>query len=573
MTTPAPNQLTGAGVMARVMQRFGVRSVFSLAGASQTHLLDECDKAGLRIVPGRHETATVGAADGYSRVTNKVGIACINVDQGMPNAITGLHTAFEACSPVVVLIGREEDSWTEPELGHDHDILSMVRPVTKWARTVHSPARLGEYLEAACRRALQGRPGPVALAFAKDYLPTRIDAAVDLDAIYAGIPRPAPAPADVARAVDLIGNAKRPLILAGSGAFRSGAGPALRELANRWGMPVLGHNLARGLVPEDHATGFGWPVAQPAAAEADLVIWAGNRMAKKFGHGLAPRFPAAQRHIQIDIEATEIGRNRTVDVGLAVDCRLALEAIIAGLTATKVKPFTAWIGAALSAHLNAIDQTGRNDTAKIHPYRLAREINARLPDDAIFVQDGAMILTRAWVVMRFKAEGGYMDTMPLGSMGMGTPLALGAVAGAKDVARESGVPERRVFLLTGDGSFGFYPGEIGSSVQAGLPFATVVANNGGWGNELATQERMVGRLVNAGFGDVRYDKIAEGFGAAGFRVETLAELGPALDRAYATKDRSSVVDVLVDDRVPFDRSQMTIVYHDIEQTRVRHFAG
>ncbi|MBM3515262.1 MAG: thiamine pyrophosphate-binding protein, partial [Alphaproteobacteria bacterium] len=329
---------------------------------------------------------------------------------------------------------------------------------------------------------------------------------------------------------------------------------------------------ARGLVPEDHVTGFGWSLAQPVAPDADLVIWAGCRMAKKFGHGLSPRFPAGQKHIQIDIEATEIGRNRMVEAGIAADCRLALEAITAALTAAKVKPFTGWIGDALAAHLKAIDNTGRDETPKIHPYRLAREINARLPDDAIFVQDGAMILTRAWAVMPIKAEGGYMDTMPLGSMGMGTPLALGAVAGAKDVAADTGAPERRVIMLTGDGSFGFYPGEIGSAVQSGLNFATVIANNGGWGNELATQRHMVGRLVNATFGAVRYDQVAEGFGAAGFRVEQLSELGPTLDRAYAIKDRPAVVDVVVDDTAPFDRSQMTIVYHDIAQTRGKHFS-
>ena len=569
------NQLTGAGVMARVLQRFGVTSVFSLAGASQTHLLDACDKARMRIVPGRHETATVGAADGYSRVTGKVGIACINVDQGMPNAITGLHTAFEACSPVVVLIGREEDSWTEPELGHDHDVLAMVRPVTKWARTVHSPARLGEYLEAACRRALQGRPGPVALAFAKDYLPKPVDAAVDLDSAYPGVPRPAPAADDIARAVDLMGASTRPMVIAGSGAFRSGAGAALQALASRYGIPVLTHNLARGLVPEDHVTGFGWPVAQPAAPEADLVIWAGGRMAKKFGHGLAPRFPAGQKTIQIDIEAEEIGRNRMVDVGIAADCRLTLDALTAAMGAAKIAPFPSWIAGALAAHLSAIDAAGRGHGAgpggTIHPYRLARDINARLPKDAIFVQDGAMILTRAWAVMRFNAPGGYMDTMPLGSMGMGTPLALGAVAGAKDLAAATGSPERRVVLLTGDGSFGFYPSEIGSAAQADLPFVTVIANNGGWGNEIHTQRRMVGRLINANFGDVRYDKIAEGYGAAGFRVESLDELGPTLDRALAVTGRPAVVDVRVDDTEPFDRAQSTIVYHDIEGTRTKHF--
>ena len=173
--TSDPNRLTGAKVMAGVLERYGVRTVFALAGASQTVLLDELDKNSVSVMPSRHESATVGAADGYSRVTGRVGIAMINVDQGMPNAITGISSAFEACSPVVVLVGRELDSWTEPEHQIDHDELALVRSITKWARTVHTPERLGEYLDAACRRALAGRPGPVVLAFPKDFLTAAVE--------------------------------------------------------------------------------------------------------------------------------------------------------------------------------------------------------------------------------------------------------------------------------------------------------------------------------------------------------------------------------------------------------------
>ncbi|MCB2107924.1 MAG: thiamine pyrophosphate-binding protein, partial [Rhodobacteraceae bacterium] len=453
----AGNELIGAEVMARVLRRFGVKSVFALAGASQTHLLDRCDKLGMNIVPGRHESATVGAADGYSRVTGKVGIAMVNVDQGMPNAITGLQQAYEACSPVVVLIGREEDSWTEPELGHDHDVLGLVQHCTKWARTVHSPSRLGEYLEAACRRALQGHPGPVALAFAKNYLPAKVLPGVDLDSLYAGVPSPAPSADDISRAVDLISAAKRPMVIAGSGAFKSGAGAALNALAHQFGIPVLTNNLARGMVPEDWRVGFGWPLAQTAAKDADLVIWAGGRMMKKFGYGLAPRFPASTKTIQIDISGNEIGRSRPVDVGMAVDCKLALDAIVARLTEDEVKPFDpSWIGQSMKPRLDAIAAAG-HETEGIHPYRLAREVEKRLPKDAIFVQDGASILVRCWASMKINAPGGYIDTMPLGSMGMGMGLALGAVRGAQDLAAQHGGTPRRVVMITGDGAFGFYP--------------------------------------------------------------------------------------------------------------------
>ncbi|MDE0801535.1 MAG: thiamine pyrophosphate-binding protein [Rhodospirillaceae bacterium] len=566
------NRQTAAAIMRCVLERFGVKTVFALAGASQTLLLDECEKNGFRIVPGRHESATVGAADGYSRVTGKVGIAMVNVDQGMPNAITGLQQAYEACSPIVVLVGREPDTWTQPELDFDHGILGLVQPVTKWARTVQSSARLGEYLEAACRRALAGRPGPVVLAFPKDFLNQLIEPGVDIDTPITANPRPAPTSDDVSRAVDLIKSAKRPLIIAGSGSFRSGAGGILRELATNFGIPVATNNLARGLVPEDDNTGWGWPLAQFAAHEADLVIWAGARMAKKFGYGLSPRFPATTKMIKIDLEAEEIGRGRAPDLGLVADSRTALTGILSELKARPVAPFDpSWVKQTLQERLDVIDQAGR-EVSHIEPLRLAREVNQRLPTDAIFIQDGASILVQSWSATRYSTEGGYMDTMPLGSMGMGTPLALGAVAGAKEVASETGQPERKVVLVTGDGAFGFYSAELDSATQAGLPFLCVISNNGGWGNEIHSQPHQVGRTINAHFGEVRYDVVAKGFGALGFRAETVSQLGEILNKSFKINDQTIVIDVIVKESSGLDPRTSTILYHDVEQTRATHFS-
>jgi len=567
------NQLTGAAVVRRVLDRFGVKTVFALAGASQTHLLDECETAGYRIVPGRHESATVGAADGYARVTGKVGIAMVNVDQGMPNAITGLQTALEACSPVVVLIGREPDTWTQPELDFDHDILGLVQPVTKWARTVHSAARLGEYLEAACRRALAGRPGPVVLAFPKDFLAQTIDPGVDIATPVAPPPRPAPSQGEVTQAADLVAAAKRPLIIAGTGSFRSGAGEILRRFADDLGICVAGNNLGRGLVPEDDITGWGWPVAQFAAHEADVVIWAGARMAKKFGYGLSPRFPPTTKIIKIDLQEEELGRNRMPDVWIVADSRTALDAIYSELASRKTSKFDpSWMAATLKDRLDIIADSGTAADV-IHPMRLAREVNARLPENAIFIQDGASILVMSWAVTRYHCAGGYMDTMPLGSMGMGTPLALGAVAGAKEIAAETGAPERPVVMVTGDGAFGFYPAEIDSAVLAGLPFVCVISNNGGWGNEIHSQPRQVGRTINAHFGDVHYDVVARGFGAEGIRVESPNELSAALDKAFKIKGKPVVIDVVVNDLGGLDPRTSTLMYHDVEVTRAKHFGS
>ena len=569
------NRLTGAQVMARVLDRYGVRTVFALAGASQAVLLDELDKNQVSVVPSRHESATVGAADGYSRITGKVGVAMINVDQGMPNAITGISSAYEACSPVVILVGRELDTWTEPEHQVDHDELALVRSITKWARTVHGPERLGEYLDAACRRALSGRPGPVVLAFPKDFLTATVEPGTDLDTPVVPPSKPAPAAADLARSLDLIAAAKRPLIIAGTGAAHAGAGPALRRLT-AFGLPVLTNAMARGLVPEDDALGWSWPLAQTAAKHADLVVWLGARMGKRFGYGLAPRFDPAAAMIQVDVHADEIGRNRPVDLGMVAGAALVGDALADALEAQAYRRDPAWLKDALAERCAAIDALGRETTGPIHPYQIGRGIMAHMPPETIFVNDGASILTWMFGVMRIQREGGYADHFPLGSMGMGAPLALGLAAGAREIAAETGTAPRPVVLVTGDGSFGFYPSEYNGAVLAGLnKFVTVIANNGVWGNEHHAQPRQIGRTINASFGEVRYDKIAEGFGCHGARVTAPGDLGPALKDAFARTDKPTVLDVIC----PEPESAMgnpklaTIIYSDVEETRKAHWAG
>ncbi len=574
--SPESNSLTGAQVVARVLGRYGVRTVFALAGASQTVLLDELDRGGVKIVPSRHETATVGAADGYSRITGKVGVAMINVDQGMPNAITGISSAFEACSPVLVLVGREPDTWTEPEHQVDHDELALVRSIVKWARTVHAPERLGEYVDAACRRALAGRPGPVVLAFPKDFLTVTVVPGTDLDTPVSASPKPGPQPDDIARAADLIAAAKRPLILAGSGAARAGAGPALRRLAGDLHIPVMTNAMARGLVPEDEALGWSWPLAQTAAKHADVVVWLGIRMGKRFGYGLAPRFDAGAAMIQVDVHADEIARNRPVEVGMVADAALTGTALADALTARSYVGRPDWLKEAMAERLAAIDALGRADDGPIHPYRIGREIMAQMPANAIFVNDGASILSWMFAAMRIQRAGGYADHFPLGSMGMGAPLALGIAAGAREIAEETGEEPRPVVLVTGDGSFGFYPSEYNGAVLAGLnTFVTVIANNGVWGNEHHAQPRQIGRTINAGFGDVRYDVIARGYGCHGERIEQATDLGPALQRAFARRDKPTVLDVVCPEpESPMaNRNLATIVYADVEDTRKAHWAG
>jgi acetolactate synthase I/II/III large subunit len=541
------NEITGGMVISRTLKGMGINSVFSLAGASHTYLLDALDRDDFAIVSNRHETATVAAADGYARVTGKPGVALIISDQGVPNAVSGILTAHEACSPVIVIVARLPTNWIQPQSEVDHDALALVRPITKWARTVHSAERLREYVETAYRQATTGRPGPVVLQVPQEFLAQTVENVEDLDAPVTLAIRPGPAADAVAAAADLIAKAKRPMVVAGSGAMWAGAGPALRALSSSWNIPVLGNAGGRGLVPEDDKLGWSWPLAQVAAKEADVVVWVGARMTQRMGYGMAPRFSSSAKFIQIDITGEEIGRNRAVEVPIVADAAQTVAAIVAELTARKTKPKAApkWLNDALHDRLTFMATVGLGDTGAIHPYRLARELMARMPANAIYVGDGADVQNWMHAILRIKSDRGFIDHYPLGSMGIGTPLALGAAAGAREMAKETGEAPRPVFHVTGDGAFGFYPSEYNGAILGGLKITTFISNDGAWGTEKHGQLQVMERQVNTLFGEVHYDLIGKAFGCHAERVTDPKERGGAVDRALAA-DRAAVVDVVTD---------------------------
>lgn len=564
--------ITSANAVRCVLQQYGVRSVFALAGASQSVLLDELDRHGVRIIQSRHETGTVGAADGYARTRRGVGIAIINADQGMTNAVTGVQSAFEACSPVVILVGREPDTWLEPELPIDHDELAVLRHVTKWARTCHSAPRLAEYVEIACRKALAGRPGPCVVAYPKDLLTQEVSAGVALAAASSLTARSAPDPSAVAQAVSLFQQAKRPVIIAGSGAYWSGASHALRDCSQRFGVPVLMNAMGRGVVPEDLDLGWPWPVAQTAADQADFVIWAGARPGRRFGYGLSPRFSQHARMIQIDVHAEELSRNRPMDVPMLADVKLAIEQLHCALDAANApRSDPKWLRDALVDRLRVFEEKSTHQTPQVNPYQIGTELLKRMGPKTLLINDGAVILTRMFGVLRFSVPGAYADTYPLGSMGTGTPLAIGSAVAEQDLAADEGRAPRRVVLVTGDGAFGFYLCEIATAAIENLPITIIVSNNRSWGNELVMQPAVIGRTLNADLGDIDYAAIGRAMGLVGDIVSTNQELPGALDAALASS-RPSLLDVRVTE-MPLEAREMTLFYTDVENTRIRHFSN
>jgi acetolactate synthase-1/2/3 large subunit len=571
----AGNRLNGGQVIVRALQRFGVRTAFSLAGTAHTHVLFAMEDAKFRIVSGRHETGTVAAADGYARVSGRLGVALIKADQGLPNALTAIMTAQLACSPVLVLASLTPANTLEAEGEDDNDILDLIKAHTKWARTVPDPERLAEYVEAGARQALSGRPGVAVLGIPQNFEAAAVEYAERAREAARPVP-PAPDPTAIAAAAARIARAKRPLILAGTGAALADSGEALRRLATEFRLPVLGNALGRGLVPEDDRLGFSWPLAQVAAKEADLVLAVGLRLTQRFGYGLAPRFAPDATFIQVDIHPPAMGRNRPVDVAITADARLATEALHEALARTGYRAGgdPTWVNDALATRNARIAELGRDDAAPIHPYRVARDLMACMPADAIYVGDGADIQNWMHGILRIRHPRGFMDHYPLGSMGIGTPLALGAAAAARDIAEETGTPERPVVLVTGDGSFGFYCAEFNGAALAGLKIICVISNDGAWGTEKHGQMNALGRTVNCVLGQADYHLIAEAFGCRGERIEEPAALLPALRRAFAAEG-STVLNVITDPAAGIVRKQdprvQTVAFDDLVTNMKKHY--
>jgi acetolactate synthase-1/2/3 large subunit len=535
--------VTGGTCIARLLAAHGIGSVFAVAGAAHTHLLVPLADQGTHILSHRHEAGAVGAADGYARVTGRPGIALIVADQGLPNAIGALATAWHALSPVVLLVAAPGRSGREAEAALDQDQLALVTPLSKWARTCPDRARLPAYLHTALKVARAGRPGPVVLLIPEEQLQQLAGDAAGLQAAYPSPAPPQPDPAAIAAAAGLLTAARRPLVVAGAGVAWGEAGSALRRLVGESGLPLMANGLGRGQVPEDWKTVLAWPYGQVAAREADVVLVAGARLTQRLGLGLPPRFAPAARFIQFDCTAEAFHRNRPVEIPIQADAGAALAALATALAGRRLaREDAGWIERALGPRAARLAELKAAPGPAIHPLRLAAAIARRLPAEAVFAADGADIATWAYGAIAVRRPRGFLDHYPMGAMGSVTALAVGAGAGLKEAEGDAAAP---VVLLTGDGALGFHPAELHAAVLGKLNLKVIVGNDGAWGSELHGQEAAIGRSINTRLGQLPYEKLGEAFGLRSLRAERPEDLEAVLDSAFSGRD-PVLVNVLTD---------------------------
>lgn len=514
----------GGHLIAQALKNEGVRYLFTLSGGHIAPIYDGCVDLGIEVVDFRHEQSAAHAADGWARVTLQPGVVAVTAGPGVTDAVTGIANAYYANSPVLVLSGK--NPIVEFEMGslQEMDQVTLVSSITKWARTCYDTRRLADHVTTALRHAMSGRMGPVFLDVPLDVQLNAWPPGVEVPELYRTEARPEGDAEHVRRAAALLGEARHPVVFAGSGVRWANAHEALAALADALKAPVFLNSLGRGCLPPEHPYFFS-AARKHALGKCDVLLALGVDWDFRLGFG-QKHFAPGVRVIQVDVDPVHIGRNRPVEVGIVGDPGRVMEQLLAQGVGRVAEP--SWTGEVRDEErrLRAEAQAGMtSDAVPIHPQRFAREIRDFLDPDAVVVGDGGDIVGISASIVHVRHPGHWLDPGPFGCLGVGPGFA---------IAAKLAKPDKQVLVIYGDGSFGLNAMEYDTAIRKKVPFVGVIGNDGAWGQIKVAQELLYGpgRAPAAEIGDVPYERMVEALGGHGERVTEPEQIRPALERAF-----------------------------------------
>jgi acetolactate synthase-1/2/3 large subunit len=524
----------GGRIVAEALQREGVTHLFTLCGGHIQNIYDGCIDTGIRVVDVRHEQTAGHAADGWARVTGTPGVVAVTAGPGVTDVVTALANAQRAGVPLVCLGGAGPALLTDRGSLQDMNHIDLVKSITKAAWRVIQTDRLAEYVSMAFRVALSGVPGPTYLELPLDILMgfANVEEFAEPKTSRTAA-QPAPDPTELAEAVALLEKAERPVAIIGSQFRWSRDRDALTALLARFPMPTFVNGMARGALPPDHPCLF-TRARRAALATADVVLMCGTPFDFRVDYGRSPTWSPDTKIIKVDRDATQIGHNRGVSVGLVADTGLVLRSFADALRAGS--SHDEWLGTVRVSEEKSRKKMAAEIAAESdppNPLRVCAELDRFIQDDTIVIGDGGDFVATAAYVLRVRWPGLWMDPGPLGTLGVGPGYAMAA-----KLAR----PKSRVVAVYGDGAFGLHAMELEAMARQKIPVVCVIGNDAGWTQIRRGQVDFFGeeRAIATGLAHTRYDKVAEALGCHGEYVETTAGLAPAFERAFAASERESV---------------------------------
>lgn len=543
------SSMSGGKAVVESLRAEGVRHVFGLIGSAGMEIFDALyDASEIDFIGVRDERTGTHMADAYARASGRAGVMIAGQNgPGATNLTTGLAQAYAAFSPVVALAGSLSSGHVYRDAFQEVDQQALFRPITKKTYTATQTARLPEMVREAFRTALTPRRGPVALNLPRDLLAETAEISEILAPEGRGaMGRSAADPDLVERAVRLLAGAERPLIIAGGGVKASRSHGALLALAETLNAPVAlspGHGDA---IPCAHPLYAGQVgprgnvVASTLAREADVILALGTRLGFNTTFYSWENISSAAKIIQVDIEPTAVGRFFPVEIAISADAGLVAEALttrLAGHTPAATDAWTKAFHKERRALLAERDSAASDTAHPIRPGPLFAALRSALPEDAIFTIDAGTLCLQATDQMLYRQPPALFTPLDFGLVGFSYAAGLGA---------KLACPDRTVISLMGDGGFGMTVSELGTAVAHEIATVCIVMNNGCWGAEKAYQRDFFGeRYIGADVPNPPYDKLAELYGARGFRVDRVQEVGDAV-REAVTCGKPAIVDVQVD---------------------------
>ena len=515
-------EMTGGQALVASLIKQGVDTVFGLPGVQLDWLFDAIweKRDQIKVYYTRHEQGTAYMADGYARTTGKVGTCIVVPGPGLLNAMAGLATAYSASSPVLCVTGQIRSDAIEQGRGLLHEIpnqLDMVRSATKWAARAMSPAEVPGVVEEAFRQLRSDRVRPVEIEVPPDIL--QASGQVTIPGRVAE-QRLQGDPELLDKAAKLLGEAQRPVIIAGGGVIRSGASDELKALAEMLQAPVVMSSHGKGSLSYRDDLALNPNALDELVPGADVVLLVGNRYVE-YGINEWWRPAKGQVGIRLDTDAEMLERSQPT-LGILTDAMLGLAELVerVGKYNHAREPRTAELKA-LKAHLEDLWWEVQPQAA------YATVLREELPDDGILVSESTQVgywSDRAFPVYEPRT---YLTSGYQGTLGYGYATALGA---------QVGNPDRKVVSINGDGGFMYNVQELGTAVQQGINAVGVVFNDRAYGNVRRTQRlNFNGHIIATDLHNPDFVKLADSFGMAGIRAEGPEGLRAALREALALK--------------------------------------
>jgi oxalyl-CoA decarboxylase len=554
----APALTDGFHLVIDALKLNGIDTIFGLPGIPITDLTRLAQAEGMRVISFRHEQHAGNAAAAAGFLTRKPGI-CLTVSApGFLNGLTALANATTNCFPMILISGSSEREIVDLQQGdyEEMDQLAIAKPLCKAAFRVLHAQDIGVGIARAIRAALSGRPGGVYLDLPAKLFSQTMEAEAgrrSLIEVVDPAPRQIPAPEMVARALDVLKGAKRPLILLGKGAAYAQADVDIRALVEKTGIPYLPMSMAKGLLPDTHA--------QSAAAarsyvlqEADVVLLVGARLNWLLSHGKGKTWGAEKgpkKFIQIDIAPTEMDSNVAIDAPLVGDIGSCVAALVAGLGANWAKPPAEWTGAINERKDKNLTKMAETLTKRPAPMNFHSALSVirdvvKANPDAIVVNEGANTLDFARSIVDMYEPRKRLDCGTWGIMGIGMGFAVGAAV----------ITGKQVIAIEGDSAFGFSGMEVETVCRYDLPVCIVVFNNNGVYKGTDVNPRGGDVAPTVFVKDARYDQMMAAFGGVGVNATTAEELHQAMDAAIAS-GKPTLINAVIDETAGTESGRIT----------------